>query len=192
MDFQLGDHVLIFISLLYAYIVTVFLAGWARMLQNRNEHKVSLLHLGWTILFSILIIQTWWSIVRYLEKTTLNIGFFMLMLLPLGFLFFTGFYLFPEREVIDKSKNYENYYFASRKLIFFSAIGYLLCMIVIAPLYKGTPFFHSENLIRVTAIAVLLLLIFTKNKLVHYSILVLAVALLVFFIMQFSWVALVG
>lgn len=186
MDLSFNEHLIIFISVIYAFIASTFLLGWGRMARNLHDSSISVLYIGWTILLSFFVVQTWWENFQLKGQMASGIGYFYMVLIALAFLFLTGYFMFPDQEQ-SKSVDYNQYFFENKNKVFLCAIGYLLTFMLIAAVFKKIPFFARENLIRAAAIIALTIAAFSNNRKVHAGILAVAALLLAFFVIFFRW-----
>ena len=75
-----SNYLLIFYSIIVGFVATEFLAGWRRLIRNRSQYTLSPLHIGWTILGFLLLIQSWWGSWLDRDSIGLNFGYFLLTL----------------------------------------------------------------------------------------------------------------
>lgn len=92
----LSDYLVIFLSIMFGYAISVFFSGWGAFIKNSANVKICWLHLGWTILILINIIETWWGLWKVRETIGKHIGYFFLVLLyPVNF-YLLGVVMFPD------------------------------------------------------------------------------------------------
>ena len=186
MDLSFNEHLIIFISVIYAFFVTIIYAGWGRMIRTINKSTIPFLYIGWTILVKLFIVQTWWENFQIKEEMALHIGYFYLVLIALILLYFTIFYMFPDNESI-KDGNYDKYFFENKAKIFLSAIGYLFMLMIISSVFKKINFFAWENILRLIAIITLGAATVFNNRKVQTGILIALVLILGIFVTYFRW-----
>jgi hypothetical protein len=115
--FALSDYLIIFLSILFGYAISIFFSGWGAFIKNSADVKIYWLHLGWTILILIDIIETWWGLWKVREKIGKHIGYFFLVLLyPINF-YLLGVAMFPD---ISKGETiiFKDYFYSHVVLIF--------------------------------------------------------------------------
>ena len=83
MDEVFQRFLLTFYTIVYGIIVSQFFSGWENLIRFRDKIRLYNIHLLWTILAFLFVIQTWWGLWRYKEYFSQNfICFFLILLWP--------------------------------------------------------------------------------------------------------------
>jgi hypothetical protein len=61
-QFVLSDYLVIFLSILFGYVISVFFSGWGALIKHSGNVKIYWVHLGWTLLVFADIIEVWWGL----------------------------------------------------------------------------------------------------------------------------------
>jgi len=176
-------HVRIVLGIILGLSITRLLSGAAAFIQHPGRHRISWLHLGWTLLMFLLVIHFWWFEfqLRMLERMTFEIYVFVIGYCSIYFLLCS--LLYPND--IAEYAGYEDY-FLSRRLWFFGLLALLYVADLADTAIKGQTYFESLGLeypARNAAIVVLsLIAMFTAHRRFHYAFLLLGL------IYQISWI----
>lgn len=118
-------YVLTFFSLIFAFIAAEFFSGWRSVFQYRQEAPASLVHLTWSILFFLIMIENWWGLWRwrrFLSEAFLN----ALWILPnLVLLLLCLWALFPTHEPRER-RHWQTKLLENQRI--FSCFGVLLLL----------------------------------------------------------------
>ena len=186
MDLSFNEHLIILISVIYAFYATIFLSGWGRMSRSIGKSSIPVLYIGWTVLLGLFVVQTWWENFQLKEEMAEHIGYFYLVLIALTLLYFIIYYMFPDNEFV-KDMDYERYFFENKAKIFLCTIGYLVMLMIISSLFKNIHFFAGENIVRLAGIIILGAAIIFNNRKAQMGILAALILTLVIFVAYFRW-----
>jgi hypothetical protein len=100
MQFSKEEYLIIFVAFVYGFVAQEFFQGWGKLLRTtkRNElNKVYWYHLFWTFLTFGLLITFWWDYWDRSAKIALNIGYFMVTLVPPLIFYLISMIIFPAK-----------------------------------------------------------------------------------------------
>lgn len=165
----------IFISFLYAFVISEFFVGWSRMIRNRDSIIFSLDQIAYSILFFWTLILNWWSLWVRMEFLGQGFYYFILIIIPIAMSYVVTVLLFPD---LDKETDLNSYFDRNFRTIGISwaafVLTYLLVGILMHEKVGGTiiffrafigififiiAFFNLKKLRRLCALIVFLLLL---------------------------------
>ncbi len=108
------EYMSVFISFLYALVISEFFVGWGRMIRTRSNIIFSVDHLIYSILYFWILLLNWWSL--WVRMAFLGDGFlyFILIIIPLALSYFATVLMFPD---LDKEYDLPNYFDRNFKII---------------------------------------------------------------------------
>ncbi len=160
------EHLTIFVSFIYGFVVAVYLKGWSLLVKDWKSLKYSWGHLIWTLFSFIILISVWWnSWIRsgYMEDQLL---YFQLSLLPPLILYLISVVLFPDfklAETIDLKAHFDK----NRKQFYFLFLLYFLLNTGLSLIFKDALFIGWTIPFRLLAIIITVIALFIKNKNFH-------------------------
>jgi len=137
-QFQLSDYLIIFLSILFGYAVSLFFSGWGALIKHSAYVKIYWVHLGWTILIFLDLIEVWWGLWPRREKLGKHIGYFFLALSYPIMYYLLAIIIFPDisngQIIILKD------YFYSNLTLIFSLLAFAMLFSVICnSIWVGKP-----------------------------------------------------
>lgn len=185
---DLSNYLLVFYSIVVGFVATEFLAGWRELIRNRNRYTFYSLHIGWTILAFILLIQNWWGSWQDRLSIGLNFGYFLLKLsTPVCFYLLTVL-LFPANSADGRDKiNFRQQFQSSSKSLHLSAFGLVCLFIVTGIVLAGEPLLAWAVWIRGLAAVPILLAAFYNRSWFHVAVFVYSFALFIIFVFTVRW-----
>ena len=159
------EHLTIFISMIYGYVITVFFVGWSRMLRTK-QRNLSMTQFLWTLFAFFFLIDIWWGSWSRNSHVASTMLHFLLSLATPFLIFVICVLLFPSK---DEKDNYLGYFLANKNLIFLTFALLFLSQIVLSFFFVED--FQSENYLRLAGIGLSLLSI-KINNLIYHKILV--------------------
>ncbi|WP_320043845.1 hypothetical protein [uncultured Desulfobacter sp.] len=57
---RLTNHLLIFLSIIYAFVISEWLKGWYNQYYNNNS--IYSIHLAWSLIVLFLVVESWWGL----------------------------------------------------------------------------------------------------------------------------------
>lgn len=175
------EYLSVLLSIVIAYAMSEALSGWGQMIRMRDRVRPYLVHLGWSVLSVLLMVQWWWGFWQYREVADLGFFGFLAVLAEPVTLVLLSFVLTPHpTELGDRDLRAE--YFRNRRWIFGLAALLLVELAVVDAFVAHQPFWHAENAIRGVGLGMLAALAVSANERLHVGLLGLAYALLVVFV----------
>jgi hypothetical protein len=108
------EYMSVFISFLYALVISEFFLGWTRMVRNRSTLVFSLDHLMYSGLFFWILLLNWWSLWVRMEFLASGFLYFVLIIIPLALSYFVTVLMFPN---LDQETDLPNYFDRNFKII---------------------------------------------------------------------------
>lgn len=170
------EHLTIFMSFIYGYIIAKFLKGWSIMVRNFREIKISWIHIVWSVLAFLFIIDIWWGNWDYNIYIAQHFLNFIIVLTTPFLLYILVLFLFPAAG--DKDIDYWEYFNQKRKYIVTVVVILLISRIAIS-FWFG--FFNAENttnMLRFAGIIAAFIIWKSASSIVHSVIFILSLALL--------------
>lgn len=179
------EYLSVLVSIVIAYAMSEALSGWGQMIRVRDRVRLYPLHLGWSILSVVLMVQWWWGgFWHYRDAADLGLFGFLAVLTEPILLVLLAFVLTPHpNELCGRDLRAE--YFRNQRWIFGLAALLLVELPVVDAIVAQQPLWQPKNAIRLLAIAVLATLAISKSERLHAALL--AVAYGLFF--AFVWIA---
>ena len=179
-----SDYLVIFFSFIFGYVVFEFLSGWAEIIRNLKLGDIYWIHLAWTVLAFILVVQSWWGMWAQKELIAAGFGsFFFTLIIPILY-YFLSIVLFPSINRIRDS-GYEMYFFGNKHFIF-GVLAIIIAYLVLNDYcYLNKDIRCRENKIRIPAIVFLTVLAVTGNIYCHILLMLSCCFLLLYFIIRF-------
>lgn len=170
------EHLTIFMSFIYGYIVAKFFKGWSVIVRNFHEIKISWIHIVWSILAFLFIIDIWWGNWDYNIYIAQHFLNFIIVLTTPFLLYILVLFLFPAST--EPSIDYWVYFNQKRKYLVL-VVGILLISRIAISFWFG--FLYEEyptNLLRLAGVAVTFIVWKSTSSLVHSVIFIVAVMML--------------
>ena len=172
----------VLISIIVAFAVTDIASSWGALLRRRASVRFYWIHIAWTVLIVLLVIQLWWGMWTYHDiedwsffKMAAIIGETLLLVLTAS--------------VITPAKHYNEpidlqAFFYEVSPIFFTLSAMLMLALALVNLILAQQALLSiENAVRAIAISIAMLGATTRSTIVHTVLVSSGFALLVFFIL---------
>lgn len=175
------EYLSVLLSIVIAYALSEVLSGWGQMIRMRDRVRPYPVHLGWSVLSVLLMVQWWWGFWQFREVLDLGFfGFLAVLSEPLT-LVLLAFVLTPHPGELGE-RDLRAEYYRNRRWIFGIAGLLLVEFAAVDALVGRQPFWHAENAVRGAALVVIAVLAISANERVHAALLALAYALLLAFV----------
>ncbi|MEP4532344.1 MAG: hypothetical protein ABJ004_04610 [Cyclobacteriaceae bacterium] len=163
-SYSKAEHLTIFISVIYGYVISVFLRGWSGLFQLR-EHAFSATQFLWSMFSFVFLVAIWWGSWERTALITQSILHFVVFLIVPFIIYLICVLLFPN----EQTDSYSNHFFANKQIIFGLFALLLIMQIALSFLFLESS--RDQNYFR--AGGVVLALISAKvNNLMFHKILV--------------------
>ncbi len=173
------EHLTIFLSLIYGYVITEYFNGWSRLFHRFKFEWDLIFYSFWTLLCFSLLIEKWWSIWTNPLFTDPNLINYIFLISNSLILYFVTVILLPHELKFDNIPIYEYYVTIKKPFLVLLSI-YFAFNLVVDIVLGGHSFFTALNLLRISAIGLSILGIRFENRVIHHSIVSLAMVLLVY------------
>lgn len=167
-----AEHLIIFISVIYGYIISVFLKGWAGMFQLK-AHAFSTTQFLWTLVSFVFLVSIWWGSWERTALVTQSILHFIVFLIVPFIIYLICILLFPKED----TESYSNHFFANKRLIFLLFALLLLIQISLSFLFKEPN--NGENYLRFGGIMLALVAAKVNNLVFHKVLITISLILLI-------------
>ncbi len=171
--FSFVEYITVFITFIYGFVAWRFLEGWGAIIDNFKKLKIGYDYLPWTIVGFLIMLDVWWSSwtkEAYLSTSILH--FFLALLIPILFYFFSSV-IFPIELLHRGYRKLHFYYFRNKKVICILLGLILLCNGALINAMEESIFWSFENLFRLLGVALSVSGIISPKLFVHRIILVL-------------------
>lgn len=175
------EYLSVLMSIVIAYAMSEALSGWGQMIRLRDRVRPYPLHLGWSILSVLLMVQWWWGFWEYREVADLSFFGFLAVLSEPITLVLLSFVLTPHPGELG-GRDLRAEYFRNRRWIFGLAGLLLVELAVVDALVAHQPFWHAENVIRGAGLGLLVALMISPSERLHAALLALAYLLVLAFV----------
>lgn len=173
------EYVTVLMSIVLALAISEVLSGWGRLIRERHRVRPDLLHLVWSVLVLLMLLQLWWGTWQYRHLTFERFGALLLLVAPSLAMVLATFVLMPHGE---RALDLRRHYLESRRWFFGIAAVSIVLLILVDAFVGHQPVVHPENAIRLAAIGVLLVLARSERIALHWAAAGVCVALLVLFL----------
>ncbi|MEO9475374.1 MAG: hypothetical protein ABJG41_07555 [Cyclobacteriaceae bacterium] len=167
-----AEHLTIFISVIYAYIIAVFLRGWAGLFRLKKD-AFSVTQFLWSLFSFVFLIAIWWGSWERTGLITQSILHFVIFLIVPFIIYLICVLLFPHAE----TESYNKHFFANKQLIF--ALFALLLTLQIAFSYFFQEASRDQNYMRLAGVILALISSKVNNLTFHKVIIATAFVLLI-------------
>ena len=159
--FSKVEHLTIFISMIYGYVITVFFVGWSTMLKT-SKKNFSWTQFLWSVFAFFFLIDIWWgSWFRNTHIASSMLHFLLSLATPL-LIFVICVLLFPLKE---EKGDYLSHFLNNKKHIFRAFALLFLTQIILSFFFVEK--FEWENHLRIAGICLSLISIRIHNVTYH-------------------------
>lgn len=166
------EHLTIFISMIYGYVITVFFVGWSKMFHAKNR-DLSLIQFLWTLFSFFFLIDMWWGSWTRNSHIATSMWHFMLTLATPFLIFVICVSLFPHK---GEKGNYLTLFLRNKNLIF-TTFGLLFFSQIVLSFFFVEDY-QNENYMRLAGIVLSLVSIKIHNLTYHKILVSVAIILL--------------
>ncbi len=171
--FSFVEYITVFITFIYGFVVWRFLEGWGAILDNFKKLNIGYDYLPWTVVGFLLMLDIWWSSwAREAYLSTSILHFFLSLLVPILFYFFSSV-IFPIELLHRGYRKLNFYYFRNKKVICILLGLILLSNGALINAMQESVFWSFENLFRLLGVALAVSGMISPKLFVHRIILVL-------------------
>ncbi len=175
----LFEFLMMIASVVVAFGMTEIVSGWGRMMRTRAKVEPYWLHLGWTIVILVLLIEHWVGMWTYRELLFDNIAQVVSLVIPSIFGVLAAYAISPDIPV-NGTLDVRAYYMAKRVPVFGSLATFWAATSLPDFLIAGPD--NVEFNVGIIVGAILLIgLALTKHPWVHFSVLALVTIAVVLF-----------
>jgi uncharacterized membrane protein len=146
----------VFVSIVLAFGVSDILSSWGEQIRMRKQIRHYWLHVVWTILALLLLIQAWWGLSQLQDRTDWLFTDNLILIFPNLILALIAFVLTPS--VKDGDADIKRYYYDNSPWIFGLGAAYIVGVVINTKNALGTPFLDPRNAIRVSAMLLMIVL----------------------------------
>ena len=175
------EHLTIFISFIYGFVVAVYLKGWSYVVKGWKSIRYSWSHLVWTLFSFFILISVWWnSWIRsgYMEDKLVN---FQLSLFPPLILYMISLVIFPDKKQAKKT-NLQDHFENNRKPFFRLFLLYFSLNTLLSILFKEWTFIGFTIPFRLIAIFITGIALIVNNKYFHRVLPFIAISVFIWYL----------
>lgn len=177
------EFLLVIVSIVLGLGITELLAGLVRIL--RGELVAGKLHTLWMFIIFQLQVQLAWGLWGLRSKEAWQYPEFLLLLLAPVILYLTAALIYPRGAATE---NLDNHLLRRRRPLFLLLACYVLVSGLFSWLLFGEDFTPTSVLIRLPAVAVLVVLAITDQRRLHFALGLVVLALQLWFTYVFTFV----
>ena len=160
-NFSKVEHLTIFISMIYGYVITVFFVGWSNLLKT-SKKNFSWTQFLWSVFAFLFLIDIWWgSWFRNTHVASTMLHFLLSLATPL-LIFVICVLVFPLKE---EKGDYLSHFLSNKKYVFGTFALLFLTQIILSFFFVET--FEWENHLRTIGIGLSLISIRIHNVTYH-------------------------
>lgn len=183
------SYLITLIAIIIALGLGEILAGWGRLIREKERVQIYWPHLIWTFVALLTFIQFWWGSLRYKNDIDNNLGYFLFFLINPMILFVLTVLIFPDFQSKVKIDLKEHFDKNVRLICLLSAC--LPSIDLIEDFWKRSDVMHEmafgiQFAVRIVAIVLLLVGSFNRSKVYHLC-LPIFLSLLVILFMLTQW-----
>ena len=181
-----ADHLLVFLSLIFAYIIVEFLYKLSFIVKNMTTENIYMPFFVWFFIIFLLVVESWWGLYSSRRAISSNIINFISILLGPIFLYAVGMFLLPQITNVNII-NLKKHFFENRVNFFISASLLISYLLLNSMWHQRKGFLCGENKLRMIGIAVLLSGVVVKAEWYHYILPWIGLPVLMFFILSYRY-----
>ena len=160
-----------------AFGVSDILSSWGEQIRLRKEIRHYVLHVAWTVLLILLMVQMWWSMWRLREITSWTYSDYLILIVPYLLLSLIAYVLTPS--VAGGGRDIKRYYYDNSPWIFGLGAVFIATAIINTNNLLHTSYLDPTNTIRGSGLLLMVVLAIWKNERFQIAAIALAYALLV-------------
>jgi hypothetical protein len=169
------EHLIVFLSFVFGFVVVEFLKGWARLINHYREIRLSLIHILWTVYTFLLMIDIWWSnwILR-MELTSTQLYFLIILIKPF-IIYVIALFHFPSDQ--DRIRNYWDYFISVKTYVFYVYAVLLIFNVALSFYFQINDQEFYQNILRFAGVVFAILTANAHTKIQHWLLLLIALLL---------------
>lgn len=111
---------------IFGWVTTLFLDGWAVMIQNRRTVKLYDRHLAWTCVGGLSVSQAWWALFGVTNQIDDNFFAYFICTVPAISCFLSATILFPPKKLVETGKAFSyKLYVQKNYKVFYGSVAAL-------------------------------------------------------------------
>lgn len=154
------EHLTIFISIIYGYVITIYFEGWAGLFKMKSM-AFSTTQFLWSLFSFLFLIDIWWSSWSRTAIIDKDILHFIVFLLVPFIIYLIGILLFPKSE----TESYETHFYSNKNLFFALFATLLIVQIILSRLFVEHA--GSVNYFRASGVVLALVAIKVRSLIFH-------------------------
>lgn len=166
------EFLTVIISIVLAFGISDILSNWGKQILLRREISFYGLHLAWTILLILVMIQAWWGLWLLRDRPEWTFPAYVLLITPYLTLALIAYVLTPEFS--QGERDIRHYYFDNSRWLFSLVALYLAAWSVFSLTVIGEALSDVTNLMRTAAIVLMIGLAVWRSERLHQAAVVIA------------------
>lgn len=150
------EFISVFISIVLAFGVSDILSSWGEQIRLRKQIRIYWLHVAWSALLLILMIQVWWSLWILRERTAWTFIEYLALIVPFLTLALIAYLMTPSLRGGDK--DIRKHYWDNSRWLFSLAAVYMFFAMTFSFVIVGDEVLELRNTIRVGALVLMAVL----------------------------------
>jgi len=177
--FSKTEYLISFYAILFGFVCFEFLHGWGQWMINRKKMTLYWVHILWTLLTFMMLMDLWWLSWSRKDLMSSNFEIFFLSIIPPLIFYFGSVILFPDFQK-PENRNMRIYYFNVKNIMFATFALYFAFNILFSFYLGENELYPYENYFRLIAILMLAIGI-GVNKVTYHSLLILLASIILAF-----------
>jgi hypothetical protein len=175
------EYLSVLISIIVGVGLSETISCWAHLLRQRGAVRFYWVHIGWTLLTLLMLVQFWWGFWQFSEVQGWTFRG-LLAVVALGVTMVMAMLVITPPRERDVLRRLDDFYWAQAPLYFFLGGLVMLLLILVDWLVGEQPLFHPENAVRIPAALLLFFLARSRAQRLHAAVLVTSYGLFALFI----------
>lgn len=179
------EHITIFISLLYGYVITEFFNGWAKLFQKIRLEWDVLFYWAWTLFAFLLLIEKWWSTWSSPLLSNPSILNYLVILVNSFNLYLISVVLFP-RVLMQQNLPVFEYFLSVKKYLYGLFTTYFALNLLVDLTIKEIDYFVTVNYFRIIAIVLSGFGLIFLHRAFHHTLVAISLVLVTLYFLRLS------
>lgn len=175
------EFITVFISIVLAFGVSDILSSWGEQIRLRKQVRIYWLHIAWSALLLVLMVQVWWSLWHVVDRPAWTFPEYLVLIAPFLILAVIAYVLTPSLQ--GDNRDIREHYWSNSGWVFSLAALYVLIAITYTVVIVGDDLLQWRNTIRAGGFLLLLSLALWRNEKFHALAVIIGAAILI------SWVS---
>ncbi len=161
------EFLTVIISIVLAFGISDILSSWGEQIRLRRKIRPYRLHLAWTVLLLVIMIQVWWSLWTLQDRAEWTFPAYLLLIAPYLTVALIAYMLTPA--LADGEMDIRRYYYENSRWFFLLAAVYLTTWTIFAVTVLDQPLIDVSSMIRFAGLVLMVVLAGWRNEHFHIA-----------------------